>query len=93
MNDKTEIKSIKRLLNIAVGQINGVSKMLESDEYCVNISSQIMAAIGVLKKANKKILDGHIKGCVVDAFNTKSKSNQDDAIKELSLLIDKLQKL
>ncbi len=32
------------------GQIDGIIKMIEEDRYCVDISTQILSAIGLLKK-------------------------------------------
>ncbi|MBQ5813771.1 MAG: metal-sensing transcriptional repressor, partial [Clostridia bacterium] len=41
---------VLRLLKTASGQIDGVIKMIDEDRYCLDISSQIMAAQSVLKR-------------------------------------------
>ncbi|WP_308525183.1 metal-sensing transcriptional repressor, partial [uncultured Tissierella sp.] len=55
-------------LKTARGQIDGIIKMLEDDRYCVDVSTQILSAIGLLKKANIDILNGHIRSCVATAI-------------------------
>lgn len=60
---KAEQQNIKRLLNTAKGQIDGLNKMIDDDKYCIDISNQIMATIAILKKVNIEILDAHLK-CV-----------------------------
>ena len=48
-------KQIKRLLNTAKGQIDGIIKMINEDKYCIEISNQILASIAILKKANMEM--------------------------------------
>ena len=62
-------EQINRLLNTAKGQINGIQKMIENNEYCIDVSNQIMATIAILKKANVEILDAHLHHCVLNAQN------------------------
>ena len=45
-------KKVLHMLNICKGQIEGISKMIEDDRYCVDISTQILASQSLLKKAN-----------------------------------------
>ena len=54
MND--EKKKAMNLLKTARGQIDGIVRMIEDDRYCVDISTQILSAIALLKKANINIL-------------------------------------
>lgn len=60
-------KQITRLLKTARGQIDGILKMVEEDRYCIDISTQLMAATSVLRRANKEILSAHLKNCVAHA--------------------------
>lgn len=58
---KAEQQNIKRLLNTAKGQIDGLNKMIDDDKYCIDISNQIMATIAILKKVNIEISCAHLK--------------------------------
>ena len=76
---KASPKQITRLLNTAKGQINGILKMIEEDQYCIDISNQIMAVEGVLKKANQEVIKAHLEHCVKDAVengDVKEKINE-----------------
>jgi CsoR family transcriptional regulator, copper-sensing transcriptional repressor len=80
LDNKSEILlSIKK----AVGTIKKVEKMIEDDVYCANIAQQINAAIGLLKSANSKLLEHHIKCCGAKKLLSKDKSEIDDFVKEL----------
>jgi DNA-binding FrmR family transcriptional regulator len=82
-------KKVLNLLKTSRGQIEGIIKMVEDDRYCVDISKQILSVQALLKKANLKIIDQHIRHCVKEAF---LKGNEDEKIKEVIELIDKYAK-
>lgn len=83
--DKTQVLN---LLKTSKGQIDGIIKMLEEDRYCVDISKQILSVQALLKKANLKIIDQHIKHCVKEAFE-QGESAGDQKVKEIIELLDK----
>lgn len=82
---------VLNLLKTSRGQIDGIIKMLEDDRYCVDISKQILSVQGLLKKANLKIIDQHIKHCVREAF-AEGESAGDEKVDEIIKLIDKYAK-
>jgi DNA-binding FrmR family transcriptional regulator len=86
---KADKDKINRLLKTAAGQIEGISKMVDEDRYCVDISNQILAVQSILKKANNEILKAHLHMCVKDAFN---EGNEDEKIDEIISIINKVSK-
>lgn len=49
------------------GQIRGIHRMVEEDEYCIDILTQISAANSALENVALGLLGDHIKHCVVGA--------------------------
>lgn len=86
---KADKVNINRLLKTAAGQIEGISKMVEEDRYCIDISNQILAVQSILRKANKEIIKAHMEMCVKEAFQT---GNEEEKIQEVISLIDKISK-
>lgn len=82
-------KQVLNLLKTSKGQVEGIIKMLEDDRYCVDISKQILSVQALLKKANLKIIDQHIRHCVKEAF---TEGNGDEKVNEVIELIDKYAK-
>lgn len=80
-------KAINKL-KTARGQMDGIIKMLEDDRYCVDISTQILSVIGLLKKANIDILNSHIKSCVSTAI-LESEEQGEEKINEIINIIDR----
>ena len=84
-------ESKKKALNklkTARGQIDGIIKMLEDERYCVDISTQILSVIGLLKKANIDVLDDHIRSCVSTAILEGEEQGQ-EKIDEVINVINK----
>ncbi|WP_028306784.1 metal-sensing transcriptional repressor [Desulfitibacter alkalitolerans] len=87
--ERSEKVKVMNLLKTSKGQMEGIIKMLEDDRYCVDISKQILSVQALLKKANLRIIDQHIKHCVRQAF---SEGHGDEKIDEVIELIDKYAK-
>ncbi len=86
MNQGKE-KAAQKLKTVR-GQIDGIIKMIEEDRYCVDISTQILSAIGLLKKANIDVLNAHIRSCVKDAI-LEGEEEGEEKIDEIITIIDK----
>lgn len=86
MNESKK-KAVNKL-KTARGQIDGIIKMLEDDRYCVDVSTQILSAIGLLKKANIDVLNDHIRSCVTTAI-LESEDQGNEKIEEIITIIDK----
>lgn len=57
---------LKRLRR-AEGQVRGVHRMIEDDEYCIDILTQVSAATKALERVALELLDDHLRHCVVSA--------------------------
>ena len=86
MGDK---EAVSRLLKTAIGQLNGILKMVEDDRYCMDISNQLLATESILKKANREVLRGHLSHCVKEAVAT---GDGDVKINEILDLLAKMSK-
>ena len=57
---------LKRLRRIE-GQIRGLQRMVEQEEYCIDILTQVSAATKALQSVALGLLEEHLAHCVVDA--------------------------
>ena len=73
-------KKMMRLLKTAMGQMDGILKMMEEDRYCIDISHQLMATEAILNKVNKEILTAHLKNCVANAQTQEEKEEKIDEL-------------
>lgn len=70
-------------LKTAKGQIEATINMIEEGRYCVDISNQIIAAQGLLKRANLLILRQHMFHCVKESFDHDKGSDKIDEILDI----------
>jgi CsoR family transcriptional regulator, copper-sensing transcriptional repressor len=56
----------KRLRRIE-GQVRGIEKMVE-ERYCIDILTQVGAAMTALENVGLKVLDDHVNHCVAGAI-------------------------
>lgn len=73
---------------ILQGQLKGLEKMIESEEYCLDIITQSLAIQKSLGSLNKLILENHLRTHVKDNLSSPTHKKQEDAIKELLSLYE-----
>lgn len=64
MQNKTKYLTRLRLIE---GQVRGLQRMVEEDQYCIDILTQVSATSKALKSVSLKILDEHLGHCVTNA--------------------------
>jgi DNA-binding FrmR family transcriptional regulator len=79
---------LKRLRRIE-GQIRGLQRMVENDEYCIDVLTQISAATKALQAVSLGLMDEHLRHCVAAALADGGK-DADDKIREASDAIARL---
>jgi DNA-binding FrmR family transcriptional regulator len=57
---------LKRLRRIE-GQARGLQRMVEEEQYCIDILTQVSAMTKALQSVAIGLLDDHLSHCVVDA--------------------------
>jgi DNA-binding FrmR family transcriptional regulator len=88
LSDDEKAKLANRLRRIS-GQVSAVERMIEEDEYCVDILMQIAAANGALGKVGQIILESHIHSCVTNAMRDGNDKERKQKLEELISLFQK----
>ena len=81
-------KTALRRLKIIEGQVRGIGRMVEEENYCIDIVNQISAARSALNNVGKLILRRHIDNCVADAIKNNGQ-NSKEVIDELMAIFSK----
>lgn len=84
-NKEAHVKRMRRI----EGQVRGISKMIESDKYCIDILTQVSAVNKALEAVALGLLDEHLKHCVADAA-AEGGAVADEKIQEASAAIARL---
>ncbi|MGC4107785.1 MAG: metal-sensitive transcriptional regulator [Thermomicrobiales bacterium] len=70
------------------GQVRGVARMIEDDQYCIDVLTQISAITASLRSVGLLVLQDHIRGCVIDSPEDEREARLD----ELNLAIERFTK-
>jgi CsoR family transcriptional regulator, copper-sensing transcriptional repressor len=70
------------------GQVRGIHRMVEGDEYCIDILTQVSAAGKALKKVAVALLEDHIRSCLKEG--RPERGGREAMVTEASSAIDRL---
>lgn len=73
---------------IIEGQFKGLQKMIDEEEYCVDILTQSLAIQRSLASLNKLILENHLRTHVSDMIGVGDKEQKEQAVEELLTLYE-----
>jgi DNA-binding FrmR family transcriptional regulator len=86
ISDKDAV--LKRLRRVE-GQVRGLQRMVEGEEYCIDILTQVSAATKALESVALSLLDQHLHHCVADATRAGG-PEADEKLAEASAAIARL---
>jgi DNA-binding FrmR family transcriptional regulator len=82
---------MKRLRRIE-GQVRGLQRMVENDDYCIDILTQVSAATKALQSVAVGLVDEHLRHCVANAARSGDDGESDRIITEATRAIERLVK-
>lgn len=71
------------------GQVRGVQRMVDDEQYCIDILTQISALTSALQSVAIGLLDDHLRHCVADAVRggTDASEKLDEASAAIARLV------
>jgi DNA-binding FrmR family transcriptional regulator len=78
--DSSARPEVLRRLAYIEGHLNGVRRMIEEDQYCVDVLKQTYAVRRAIEKLEVRILENHLQGCVVQGIR---EGREEDVVGEL----------
>jgi DNA-binding FrmR family transcriptional regulator len=79
---------LKRLRRVE-GQVRGIARMVEEDQYCIDILTQVGAATKALQSVALGLLEQHLGSCVLEAARA-GEGQADAKVKEAAEAIARL---
>ena len=78
---KDKAQLLRRLARIE-GQVRGIARMIEREEYCVDILQQTSALRAAVESLSILVLEDHVQGCV------RTAAEQGDAERYVDEVVD-----
>ncbi len=83
---------LNRLKNIE-GHVRGIERMVEDDNYCIDIIRQIQAVQSALNKVNSQILENHLNTCLITAVRGENPDERERVLAEIAEVFEATQKV
>jgi DNA-binding FrmR family transcriptional regulator len=68
------------------GQVRGLQRMVEHENHCLDILTQLGAVIAACEKVGLRVLENHIRECVAEAISSE---NGEAKISELTKVLER----
>ena len=81
-----EQRQMKNRLNRIVGQLNGISRMLDENRYCGDILIQISAVEKALQNFGYMVLKSHMESCVAEEVRAGNPDIMDETLELMKKL-------
>jgi DNA-binding FrmR family transcriptional regulator len=88
--ERDRAKVLARLRRIE-GQVRGLQRMVEGDDYCIDVLTQVSATTKALQAVALTLLEDHLGHCVAEAVHAGGEEAT-AKIREASLAIERLVK-
>ncbi|MDP9296666.1 MAG: metal-sensitive transcriptional regulator [Actinomycetota bacterium] len=73
-------KELQDRLRRIEGQVRGLQRMVDEDQYCIDILTQLNSATAALRAVGIGLLDEHVRHCVRDSIE---QGKGDEKVEEL----------
>ena len=81
-----ELRLLQNRLKRMMGQLNGISKMLDENRYCGDILIQVAAVESALQSFGYLVLQDHLETCVVEEIQKGNTQIVDEAVELIKKL-------
>ena len=85
-HDKAKIVARLRRME---GQVRGVQLMVEEDQYCLDVLTQLSAIIAAARQTGLLVLEDHVRGCVLGSEHAEGEIDREELLTELIGAIDR----
>ena len=85
-HDKAKIMARLRRME---GQVRGVQRMVEEDQYCLDVLTQLSAIIAAARQTGLLVLEDHVRGCVLGSERAQDEIDREELLTELIGAIDR----
>jgi DNA-binding FrmR family transcriptional regulator len=80
-------EALKRMKSIS-GHVKGIERMLENDQYCIDVIKQIQAVEAALSKVSTLLLEGHLHSCVITAIQGEDVHERERVLTEITQVFE-----
>lgn len=92
MEDGAYGKSARERIARIEGQIKGIRRMMDDEEYCIDVLNQIQSVQQALRGLTSEIMEEHLSNCVKDGIQSDDPREGREKIDEFMDTLDRFMK-
>lgn len=85
MNREDFLNRLRRI----EGQVRGLQRMIEADEYCIDVLNQVSSVTAALQSVAVGLVDDHLRHCVMQAAAVDD-AERDEKLTEAVQAVERL---
>jgi DNA-binding FrmR family transcriptional regulator len=85
----TRKEDVQSRLRKIEGQVRGLQRMVDEDQYCLDILTQVNSVVAALRAVGMGLLDDHVRHCVRQSIE---QGNGDEKVEELMAAVARFSK-
>lgn len=89
-HEKQNKEAILKRLSRLAGQVQGVSRMVQEDRYCVDVLNQTAAIRSALRAVERLVIEDHARNCMEEAIVAGDHERQRIMFQEMVRLLEKV---
>jgi DNA-binding FrmR family transcriptional regulator len=63
-----EKEQLQNRLRRIEGQVRGLQRMVDEDQYCIDVLTQLNSVVAALRAVGMGLLDDHVRHCVTESI-------------------------
>ena len=63
-------KHLRDRLRRIEGQVRGLQRMVDEDQYCIDVLTQVNSTVSALRSVGMGLLDDHVRHCVRESMES-----------------------
>jgi CsoR family transcriptional regulator, copper-sensing transcriptional repressor len=79
-------KELQDRLRRIEGQVRGLQRMVDEEQYCIDILTQVNSVVAALKAVGIGLLDGHVRHCVTESIE---RGDGEEKVEELMAAVSR----
>lgn len=87
MDEATKV-AVSRRLASAAGHVKGIERMVNEDDYCIDVIRQIQAVQAAMNKVSAIMLDSHLNSCVITAIQGEDPNERTRVLEEITSVFE-----
>lgn len=88
-----ENAAVAKRMKTIQGHVNGITRMVDEGQYCIDVIRQIKAVQSAMNKVSQMILEEHMNSCMITAIQGDDASERERVLAEVAEVFEMANKI